>query len=112
MGVLDRIVSIAVYDEPHQPPWRAPYKYQVPLQFVPGVGAVAMAKLINAFGSEMAVLHRASEEEIAQVLGAKVARLIIMAREGTLPLVAGGGGRYGKAVADVGEAAQLNLPGL
>jgi uncharacterized protein (TIGR00375 family) len=112
MGVLDRIASIADYEEPRQPQWRPPYRYQVPLQFVPGVGSVALNRLINAFGSEMVVLHQAKEEEIAQLVGPKVARLIVMAREGTLPLVPGGGGRYGKAVSDAARAAQMNLPGI
>jgi len=112
MGVLDRIMSIADHGEAVQPPWRAPYRYQVPLQFVPGVGSVALNRLINAFGSEMAVLHEAREEEIARLVTPKVARLIAMAREGRLPLVAGGGGKYGRAVSDPGKAAQLGLPGL
>lgn len=112
MGVLDRIVAISDCEEGFGPKWRAPYKYQVPLQFVPGVGAVALAKLINAFGSEMAVLHQASERELAQVVKPKVARLIVMAREGRLPLIAGGGGRYGKAVSDPEMAAQMSLPGM
>lgn len=112
MGVLDRIVSLADHAEPVQPVWRAPYRYQVPLQFVPGVGSVALNRLINAFGSEMAVLHEAREEEIARLVTPKVARLIAMAREGRLPLVAGGGGKYGRAVSDAGRAAQAELPGL
>ncbi|MBC7288536.1 MAG: TIGR00375 family protein [Armatimonadetes bacterium] len=112
MGVLDRIAAISDYSEPRQPLWRAPYRYQVPLQFIPGIGAAAIAKLINAFGSEMAVLHQASEEEIAQVVGSRAARLIIMAREGTLPLLPGGGGRYGKALTDREALGQLHLPGL
>jgi len=112
MGVLDRIVAIADHDDPQPPAWRPPYRYQVPLQFVPGVGAVALNRLINAFGSEMAVLHQATEQEIAAVVPARIARRIVLAREGKLPLVAGGGGRYGRAVADEGQAAQLGLPGL
>ena len=112
MGVLDRITIIADTDHPRQPPWRAPYKYQVPLQFVPGVGAVALNRLINAFGSEMAVLHQASERDLAALVKPKIARLIVLAREGRLPLIAGGGGRYGRAVADAGQQAQLSLPGL
>lgn len=112
MGVLDRIKTIADYAEARQPTRRAPYRYQVPLQFVPGIGSVALNRLINALGSEMAVLHQASEAEIAQLISPKVARLIVMAREGRLSLIAGGGGKYGRAVANPGKAAQLDLPGL
>ncbi len=111
-GVLDRIVEIQDFDEPHSPPWRAPYRYQVPLQFVPGVGAVTLNRLINTFGSEMAVLHQASEEALASVVGSRIARLIVLAREGKLPLIPGGGGRYGRAVADEKWASQMSLPGL
>ncbi len=109
-GVLDRITAIADYPEPKPPAHRAPYHYQVPLQFVPGVGAVTLNKLINAFGSEMAVLHKATMQELGQTVGAKIARLIVLAREGKLPLQAGGGGHYGKAVTE--DTGQVSLPGL
>jgi uncharacterized protein (TIGR00375 family) len=112
MGVLDRIVEIEDHEEPQPPAHRAPYRYQVPLQFVPGVGAVTLGRLLNYFGTEMAVLHQASEEEMAQLVGPKVAHLIVLAREGSLPLIAGGGGRYGRAVADAGAALQMGLPGM
>ncbi len=110
-GVLDRIVQIADYDEPRQPSHRGPYQYQVPLQFVPGVGTVTLNRLINRFGSEMAVLHQATREELGQTVGQKAAELIIQAREGTLPLQAGGGGRYGRALTEK-DTGQMSLPGI
>lgn len=110
LGVLDRIVQIADYDEPRPSSHRPPYRYQVPLQFVPGVGTVTLNKLIKRYGSEMAVLHEAGSEDLAQTVGTKIAALIVQAREGTLPLQAGGGGRYGKAAP--GDTGQLDLPGL
>ena len=109
-GVLDRIVQTADYDEPRAPDHRPPYQYQVPLQFVPGVGSVTLNKLINRFGSEMGVLHEATREELGATVGAKIADLIIQAREGTLPLQAGGGGHYGKAAPE--DTGQLGLPGV
>jgi len=109
-GVLDRIVQIADFDEPRPPEHRPHYQYQVPLQFVPGVGSVALNKLINRFGSEMAVLHEATREELGQSVGARIADLIVQAREGTLPLRAGGGGHYGKVA--TGDTGQLGLPGV
>ncbi len=109
-GVLDRIVQIADYDEPRPPAHRPHYQYQVPLQFVPGVGAVTLSKLINRFGSEMAVLHEASAEELGQTVGAKLTDLIVRAREGTLPMRAGGGGHYGKVAPKY--SGQLGLPGV
>ena len=107
-GVLDRITEIADYPEPRPPDHRPPYHYQVPLQFLPGMGAVTLAKLLNRFGTEMRVLHVASREELCQVVGTKSAQTIIQARQGTLPLVAGGGGRYGKAVSDAADT-QLSM---
>lgn len=109
-GVVDRIVEIADYDEPTPPPHRPHYQYQVPLQFVPGVGAVTLNRLINRFGSEMAVLHEADEAEIARAVGGKIAGMIAQAREGTLPLQAGGGGRYGRAIP--GSPGVMRLPGI
>lgn len=110
-GVLDRIVQIADYAEPQPPPHRGPYQYQIPLQFVPKVGAVLLNRLINAFGSEMAVLHQATRQELGEVVGQKIADLIIQAREGTLPIEPGGGGRYGRALSE-DAASQIRLPGL
>lgn len=109
-GVLDRIHQIADRTEPLPPAHRAPYQYQVPLQFVPGVGSALLAKLINRFGTEMAVLHQASRQELGETVGQKVADLIIAAREGEMALQSGGGGRYGRAIRD-GEG-QIRLPGM
>ena len=110
MGVLDRIVQIQDYPEPRPPEHRPPYQHQVPLLLVPGVRPVTLRRLVNHFGSEMAVLHEAEQEQLGLVVGGKIADLIIKAREGRLPLVAGGGGIYGKAVTE--DVSQMNLPGL
>jgi uncharacterized protein (TIGR00375 family) len=109
-GVLDRLTQIADYSAARSPGHRPPYQYQVPLQFVPGVGAVMLERLINRFGSEMAVLHQASRQELGETVGEKVAELIMQARAGTLPLEAGGGGRYGRALRD--RPQQFRLPGV
>lgn len=107
-GVLDRLVDIADGPTPTHPAHRPPYNYQVPLQFLPGIGAVALGKLLNRFGTEMAVLHRVAQDEIEQTVGCKLAQVVLQAREGTLPLQAGGGGRYGRAVVKTAET-QLRL---
>jgi uncharacterized protein (TIGR00375 family) len=94
-GVRDRILSIA--DQPSRPPdHRPPYVWQVPLEFIPGLGKKTLDKLLDAFGTEMDVLHRASVDEIACVAGADIARQIGWAREGRLKLEEGGGGVYGR----------------
>lgn len=97
-GVLDRILSFADRTEPIIPAFRPPYHYQIPLEFIPGLGKSAMKKLLDAFGTEMAILHRASETELAAVAGEALAESIIQARNGTLQLASGGGGTYGKVM--------------
>jgi uncharacterized protein (TIGR00375 family) len=108
VGVLDRIVTIADRAKPQPPDHRPPYHHQVPLQFVPGLGSVKLNTLLNRFGTEMAVLHSADEDSLASCVGRDVAVRIIQAREGRLPLRAGGGGRFGKALTKPG-AEQLSL---
>lgn len=95
-GVLDRVLSISDREVPHAFDHRPRYHYQVPLEFIPGLGKVKLRLLLEAFGSEMAILHRVSELELASVVGNELARLIVMARNGELGLSAGGGGTYGR----------------
>lgn len=94
-GVLDRLTEIADDDEPRSTPARPPYVHQVPLEFVPGVGPKTLAKLVGAFGSEMAVLHDASLDDLQSVVGRPVAERIVAARSGRLSVRSGGGGTYG-----------------
>lgn len=95
-GVLDRILAIADRESPHVPEFRPPYHYQVPLEFIPGLGKAKLRQLLEHFGTEMNVLHRTSEEELASVVGPVLASLIVAARNGRLELSSGGGGTYGK----------------
>lgn len=95
-GVMDRILDIADRSEPYLPPHRPPYHYQVPLEFIPGLGKRTMDKLLGTFGTEMNILHRATEQELAEAAGAAIARYIALAREGRLETDVGGGGRYGR----------------
>ena len=104
LGVLDRIRHYRTLQEAAGigpvPRERPPYVHQIPLSFVPGLGKRAMEKLLGAFGTEMGVLHRASGQELAEVVGPRLAHLIVGAREGTLPIEAGGGGLYGKVMTE------------
>ncbi|MCI9246763.1 MAG: TIGR00375 family protein [Clostridia bacterium] len=95
MGVLDRIMTIADKRESKSPKNRPPYVYQVPLTFVPGLGAKTIEKLLNAFETEMNILHKLSEDDIEAVVGQKVAKTIVAAREGKVHISSGGGGVYG-----------------
>ncbi|MDT8901087.1 endonuclease Q family protein [Anaeroselena agilis] len=95
-GVFDRIDDIADWPEPRHPDHRPPYRHQVPLSFIPGVGGKALDKLLAAFGSEMNVLHNVDAAALREVVGAKAAAAIIAARAGEAAITAGGGGIYGK----------------
>ncbi|MDF2937533.1 MAG: hypothetical protein K0Q90_2906 [Paenibacillaceae bacterium] len=96
-GVMDRIKDIAAQrQEPVVGAHRPPYHYQVPLEFLPGLGPKLLNKLLARFGTEMNILHRAPLEEIAETAGASIAGMIGAAREGALQVDAGGGGTYGK----------------
>lgn len=95
-GVLDRIREISDFNEPHGPEGRPTYIYQVPLLFLPGVGEVTVKRLLETFGTEMNVLHRASREELIRVVGEKLGDEVCQARDGRVKITAGGGGIYGK----------------
>lgn len=95
-GVFDRIEVIKDKKDSISPKIRPPYIYQIPLQFIPGIGSKTITKLIDYFGTEMNILHKATFDDIQSVVGDKYASLIINAREGKLKVVEGGGGIYGK----------------
>ncbi|MDF2569900.1 MAG: hypothetical protein K0R55_1504 [Sporomusa sp.] len=97
-GVFDRINQIADYPEPHHPPHRPCYFYQVPLEFIPGLGEKNMNKLLAEFETEMNIVHYVSQAELGRVVGSKIADFIISARTGTATISAGGGGIYGRLV--------------
>jgi len=95
-GVLDRIRSIADRTEASPVPARPPYRRQVPLEFLPGVGRRTLDRLLDHFGTEMNVLHRVPVAELEKVCGERIAGLIGAMREGRLAFEAGGGGIYGR----------------
>lgn len=73
-----------------------PYIHQVPLEFIPKLGKKTLEKLLNHFGTEMAILHEVPVEAIAEVAGHAIAEKIGQARLGEVPIQSGGAGRYGK----------------
>lgn len=95
-GVHERILELADLPEPIYPPHRPPYIEQIPLEFIPGLGKKMLARLLEHFGTEMNILHRVTENELARVVPENIARAIVLAREGKLELASGGGGKYGK----------------
>ena len=95
-GVFDRIELIKDKKETKSPKNRPPYIYQIPLSFIPGVGKRTIDKLLDNFDTEMNILHKISQDDIEAVVGDKVAKNIIDAREGNMSVHSGGGGVYGK----------------
>ncbi len=91
MGVYDRIELIKDKPCSKSPEYRPEYVYQIPLSFIPGIGNKVMNKLIDNFDTEMNILHKLSFDDIEAVVGEKLARNIVMAREGKLSITEGGG---------------------
>ena len=96
MGVFDRIETIKDKDETISPENRPEYIYQIPLTFIPGIGKKSIEKLLDAFGTEMNIIHKLSKDDIESVVGGKVASNIVAAREGNMEIQEGGGGVYGQ----------------
>lgn len=99
-GVMDRIEDIGDRTEPVAASHRPPYYYQVPLEFLPGIGPKLLNRLLLRFGTEMNILHHAPVGELEEAAGPRIASLIAAARAGTLQVDSGGGGAYGKISRD------------
>jgi uncharacterized protein (TIGR00375 family) len=95
-GVYDRFREISTRPVGEHPNFRPPYKYQVPLEFVPGLGPGRMNKLLQKFGTEMNILHHVSSEALVEAVGQEVAVNIDRSRIGNVSFIEGGGGRFGK----------------
>lgn len=108
-GVWDRWLEVRDRPEPVHPAHRPPYVYQVPLEFIPGLGPRLRRRLLDAFGNEMAVLHRATVDELAAVVGRPVAERIEAARTGRVEFLPGGGGHYGKVAFDASNPARSHI---
>ena len=93
-GVAKRIRELS--DAPFQEVERPPYFHQVPLDFIPGIGPKTIDRLLNAFDTEMNILHNASLDELKKVIPEKLAKSIDLARKGKLGITVGGGGVYGR----------------
>jgi len=97
-GVLDRVVELRQGRRQPSPTPRPPYFHRVPLVMIPGVGPAARKRLRAAFGCELAAAE-AGEQELAAVVGERLAAVMVAARAGRASLVTGGGGRYGRLLA-------------
>lgn len=97
-GVMDRIQDIADLDQPAIPNFRPPYHYQIPLEYIPGIGPKKLQQLLAQFDTEMNILHRVKQDDLITAVGVEAAEFIIKAREGMLQLESGGGGTYGRVI--------------
>lgn len=96
-GVFERLQELKSPDvSSERLKQRPPYIHQVPLDFIPKVGKKTLAKLLDHFGTEMAILHEVPREALIEVVGNETAERILLARTGNLAIQSGGAGRYGK----------------
>lgn len=97
-GVAARITELA--DQSGAAPKRPDYIHQIPLENLPALGPKTFQKLLDRFGTEMAVLHEASYQSLEETVGSKLATVITRMRNGQLRVDAGGGGKFGKVSLD------------
>ena len=64
-GVLDRIEEITTNTSKSLEK-RAEYVYQVPIEFLPKIGKKTLEKLLDHYGTEMNILHKAKISDIEQ----------------------------------------------
>lgn len=108
-GVDFRISEIADYDEPKHPNFRPKYVHLMPLAELiatvldKGVTTKTVQsrwqKLIDVFGTEIDVLISVSLDEIRKI-DSTIVGIIESFRKGTIDVVPGGGGQYGKILFD------------
>lgn len=97
-GVSSRIDELSDSKQPLHPNTRPPYIHQIPLEYLPNLGPKTLDKLLSFFGSEMNILHKATEKELLKVVTPELCKLILKGREGELSIEKGGGGIYGKVL--------------
>ncbi|MBN6188471.1 TIGR00375 family protein [Aneurinibacillus sp. BA2021] len=95
-GVYERFRDISTQPPGTHPVHRPPYRYHVPLEFIPGLGPGKLKKLLAACGTEMNILHHVSLESIAAEAGDTIAQGIDRIRRGDVSFLEGGAGMYGK----------------
>lgn len=101
LGVKDRVALLAATGTAgtagRKPSTaRPPYIHQVPLLDIPGLGKKTYSRLLEAFGSERAVLHDAPAELLQAVCGEDLATKIVAARQAQVQITPGGGGHWGR----------------
>lgn len=111
IGVLHRVEELADREEGYVPKKAIPFKSLLPLyeviSYVTGVSHLYSKKvvelqdrLIERFGTELAVLLEAPEEEIKKIVDERIAAAILLNREGKIKIQPGYDGVYGIPIFD------------
>jgi uncharacterized protein (TIGR00375 family) len=105
IGVVNRVEKLADREEGFRPDNAIPFRNLIPLIEIiaesKGVGAASVAvekeyqSVIARFGTEFAVLLKATKEELLKGLPPKVAEGVLRVREGKVSIKAGYDGEYG-----------------
>lgn len=95
-GVSEKIAELAT--QGHSLRKRPPYHYHAPLDYINGLGKKTYQKLLDHFGTEMAILHDVDIEAISDLVGERIANQILKIRAGEIGIEKGGGGKYGKII--------------
>lgn len=108
IGVLHRVEELADRPEGYRPKDAVDFKTLIPLdELIASVkGTAAFSKktqntygaLMKRFGSEMFILFEAEEKEIAKMTDEKLAKAIILNRQGKIKVIPGYDGVYGKPI--------------
>ncbi len=108
VGVAERVDFLADRPENYVPKDAVPYKTLIPLsELIAEVCHQGTAtkktwetyyKLLKFFGSEMNILLNVEESKLKTVVDEKLARIIILNREGKIKIIPGYDGVYGKPV--------------
>lgn len=93
-GVYDRILSLSTDSQANI--IRPEYYYQVPLDYLPGLGPKTYQNLLERFSTEMNIIHHVSKADLETVVSQDMVTMIIDNRNGIQHVLAGGGGKYGK----------------
>src|SRR5699024_10753679 len=75
---------------------RPDYIDQDPLDNIPKLGPKTMTTLLDHFGNEMNVIHKATLTDLEKIVSKQIAQMIYDNRVGKLSIEAGGGGKYGR----------------
>lgn len=79
-----------------------PYGYSVISAFVRGLGPAAERRLLERFGDLYTAYQESDADALESVVGPRIARDVVALRTGTARIEAGGGGVYGRLLADPG----------